>query len=219
MLRACLAATAILACAEAAGPDPNAPLATYGACDLQPSYTLDSQFGGRFRVFPVTVYIDVSGADFSFQARYRNALERGFRSWATASGGELGSVLFVDDPEAAEVSTVFLSQVPGAPLALAASHATDVDRGNRRIVRHALIEFSTVNLRSFEIRAATGNLPHGSFETFVSGLAAHELGHAFGIQTHPPGGTTFLMSDQGFNAHIGPAEADLNTLRDNYCQP
>lgn len=202
------------------GPGPDPGLSVYGACGLEPNYIADTFFEGRFVRFPINVHIDLSGAAADLRDEYRAALEQGFASWAAASGGTIGNVAFVAEPGFAHVKAVFLPVIPGRTFALAASRITDVQTGPPDLIFETEIEFSSDNLGSrYEQDLRDGVITAQVFQQIIAGLAAHELGHSFGIRTHPGQGDEWLMSTTGFLTHPGPTTADLNTLRDNYCRP
>ena len=204
------------------GPGPASPsgLATYGACGLEPNYLPTTFFEGRFIMFPINVFIDLSGAAADLQGEYQTALEQGFKSWETASGGEIGAVTFVNGPGFAHVTATFIPLIPGASFALGASRVIDFQPGTPNLTTQTAIEFSSNNLATrFDEDFRNGVITVEEFTQAIAGLAAHELGHSFGMTTHASVGNEWLMSTEGASAHSSPTVTDLNTLKDNYCRP
>lgn len=198
------------------GPDGSATV-IYGACGLQPNYVSSVQFAGRFRQFPVTVYIDLGTAAPDLQGTYLIALQQGFRSWQLEAGDEIAGVDFVASQDNAQVVAKFIAEIPNGPIALASSRPIELVSGG--IIARTVIEFSTRNLGiGLETRFRIGALSQADFVDAVAGLTAHEFGHSMGIQTHPSQNADFLMGAIGFEAHTGPTPEDLNTLRHNYCR-
>ncbi|MCG8467047.1 MAG: hypothetical protein MJB57_02425 [Gemmatimonadetes bacterium] len=205
-------------CGEGVGTAPtDLPLAFYGACGRQPNYAASVQFNGRFREFPVSVFIDLGRAAPDLQGMYLTAIQDGFQRWGLFEPEDFTAVEFVASPEDANITTVFVTQIPGAPLALAASRPIEFEREG--VVAKTTIEFSNLVLaEKFEERFRAGLLSPSQFVRQVAALTAHEYGHSLGIQTHPTQNADFLMSAIGFELHTDPTEADRNTIRENYCQ-
>ena len=154
--------------------------------------------------FPVRVFLATHGAE---EAREAEDAQAGFDAWVRATGGAVRYVV-VDAPDKADLTVRF---VPSAALP-----------GKAGAVGMTTVYSHGATLARAEMRLATGEATPGD----IVSTAAHEFGHALGIQGHSddpddlmyPSETRFYSADgERLPAPDRPVTArDLNTLRACY---
>jgi hypothetical protein len=158
----------------------------------------------RWRRLPVRVYFDNGGA---FSPARREAALDGFDEWAEATGGDIGW-REVDDERDADVVVRF-SPLPYLPPGRGTVGRTGVSV-RRGYLNKARMELATGGVRS---------LPE------LTEVAAHEWGHALGIDGHSPDPddlmyavtTRVITNDPDYRAPVRrPTSRDVATIRRAY---
>ena len=200
-------AGALAACdGSPAGSDSEIPI--YGACNLTPNY-IDEVALNRWRSFPLAYFFDAASFSPDFVDLYREAIGTGIRSWAEASGTELGTIVEVDTREEADLVVNFRDIFP-EDISARAFHRTGTP-----FLADGEIAFNPLDLERREQRVRDGLFERDLFALVIRLIAAHEMGHILGIIGHP------MRQDvvMGNGLVETPQPADLNTILHAYCRP
>ncbi|HEX9997850.1 MAG TPA: matrixin family metalloprotease [Abditibacterium sp.] len=177
-----------------ATPAPTRVAGTCNASDFQPNYVPSVDVLQHWRGFPLKIYLEPT------DARTRALTLRGFDQWVTATGNRVRYNI-VDSAAGADITVTF-----------------DLNRGSERLGQATTYFFEGQN----EIERAEIEFSYYAFdarpdaEEVNQSVAAHEFGHALGIQGHSPSDAD-LMFGRATGGLENVTTRDLNTLRTAYC--
>ncbi len=180
----------------------SAPSADRNHCNAKmfiPNYSVEvGAFDSvRWERFPIAVWIDSSTI---LDPEEMLTLQTGLSAWSKATGGILG-ILFVQQEKDAQITVRMVDKLDGA----------------NGTTRYTLVEQDFV-------RRATINIVHshwlGSQLTqyrprTVQRDAAHEMGHALGIDRHTTRPNTIMLPVVSVDL---PSPLDVNTSKTKYCE-
>lgn len=194
-----------------AGPDPLPPtgdeVPIYGSCGVEPNYVGQVSLN-RWRSFPLAYYFDAAAFSVEFLDDYGPAIRDGIGRWDAATENELGAVIEVQDPAAADFVITYRAITPLAATARA-FHATGTP-----FLAGGEIVYNPTGMREGEELARDGGISPEAFRRGISGIAAHEMGHLLGIIGHSTRGDVLM----GPEFRDAPTIYDVNTLMHAYCR-
>ena len=175
---------------------------------MEPTYASQVVLN-RWPSFPLSYYFHAETFPAEFLEDYRDAISDGIRRWDAMTANELGAVVEVDDPEAAQFVISYRPFSP--PLILART----VHANGSPFLAGGEIWFNPTGMQEGEDLVREGRISRDTFLRVVSHVAAHEMGHLMGIVGHSAR-PDVLMGTEFIDA---PTQMDVNTLIRAYCEP
>jgi predicted Zn-dependent protease len=151
---------------------------------------------------PIKVFIGAGECVKGYQSSFRQFLVEAYTKWADASNGKLSWQL-VDSKADADVVCAWTDELP--------TIATGAEAGRTRVntsfnteTREGIISHATMDLRT----VSDDGRPFTQAE--MKRICLHEVGHAFGIETHSP-----YHDDIMYHA-VSPTQPPVLSQRDKY---